>query len=48
VFDKICGWEIFDGRWISPVVDHMCSLLVTYAEAADKETLANPFSIKGA
>ena len=38
-FEKVCGLEYFDGKWISPVVDHMTELLVAYAEDADEETL---------
>ena len=36
-FKNICGLDQLDGRWLGPLVDHMCALLVKYAEAADKE-----------
>ena len=47
-FEKVCGLEHFDGKWISPVVDHMTELLVAYAEDADEETLQNPYQLKQA
>ena len=45
-FEKICKWEHFDGEWISPIVDHMCNLLLDYAKYADVETLNNPYLLK--
>ena len=43
----MCGLEHFDGKWISPVVDHMTELLVAYAEDADEEALQiNPYQLK--
>jgi hypothetical protein len=37
---------MLDGQWISPIVDHMCVLLLQYAKAADVETMMNPYQIK--
>jgi len=37
-------WDNMDGKWISPIVDHMCILLVEYAKAADAEMQTNPYS----
>jgi len=34
---------MLDGAWISPIVDHMCVLLLQYAKAADVETMMNPY-----
>lgn len=45
-FEKICKWEPLDGEWISPIVDHMCTLLLEYAKSADAETLNNPYLLK--
>ena len=44
-FERICELDHFDGRWISPVVDHMLELLVCYAEDADEETLPQSHKI---
>ena len=38
-FERVCELDHFDGRWISPIVDHMLDMLVCYAEDADEETL---------
>jgi hypothetical protein len=35
-----------DGLWVSPIVDHMCILLLNYAKAADHETMKNPYQMK--
>jgi len=35
-----------DGKWISPIVDHLCGLLIQYAKAADVEAMMNPYLIK--
>ena len=37
-FERVCGFEVMDGKWISMIVDHMTELLVGYAEEADFET----------
>jgi hypothetical protein len=37
-----------DFQWISPVVDHMCVLLLQYAKCADVESMLNPYAIKQA
>ena len=37
-FERVCGFEVMDGKWISMIVDHMTELLVSYAEEADFET----------
>ena len=37
-FEKVCGFEVMDGKWISMIVDHMTEMLVGYAEEADYET----------
>ena len=36
-FEKLCAFEIMDGKWIVPIVDHMTELLISYAEEADVE-----------
>lgn len=33
----MCSLDSLDGQWLGPIVDHMCNLLVHYAEAADTE-----------
>lgn len=43
-FEKVCGMDFFDGKWISPIVEHMTELLVTYAEDADEENFATPYT----
>ena len=40
-FEKVCGFEVMDGKWISMIVDHMTELLVQYAEEADYEAHQN-------
>ena len=47
-FMKVCSFEYLDGQWLGPIVDHMCALLVQYAEAADAESLAELFHQSGA
>ena len=37
-FERVCGFDCMDGKWISMIVDHMTELLVSYAEEADFET----------
>ena len=40
-FERVCSFEVMDGKWISIIVDHMTELLITYAEEADIETQLN-------
>lgn len=36
-FSKVCELDCFDFAWFGTVVNHMSTLLVKYAEEADKE-----------
>jgi hypothetical protein len=40
-FINLCSLDQLDGRWIGQIVDHMCSLLLKYAEDADKEPISS-------
>jgi len=41
-FQKVCSLEHLDGQWLGPIVDHMCAMLVQYAELADIEAKQDP------
>ena len=37
-FERVCGLNFMDGKWVAIIVDHMTDLLVAYAEEADLDS----------
>jgi len=43
-FERYCGYNFVEGKWVATIVDHMTDLLVSYAEEADldqKQSIAS-------